>query len=1677
MALNLKTETVFTDDTAAAQAPLPPDQIAPHFPQLEILECLGRGGMGVVYKARQKTLNRLVALKLLAPERVGDAKFAERFTREAQALAALNHPNIVTIHDFGQAGGFYFLLMEFVDGLNLRQLLRMRKFTPEEALAIVPSLCDALQFAHDRGIVHRDIKPENILLDKTGRVKVADFGIAKMLGAGNGGASSSEAAAPTSATQSTLGTPGYSAPEQKTDPQRVDSRADIYSLGVVFYELLTGELPGKPIEAPSKKVRIDVRLDEVVLRALEQKPELRYQQASVLKTEVETIMTTPPAAGSRGSAAAAPPSDEAKAPAPPTADDLEEVRRQVTAPAIGLIVSSVLYGLFLIAVLFTWTILTRLTQEAALRIAGNEANAAIPRLTTIWAHGAGLSIAGQAAPIPWIYVIPVIVLALIGFDIVAFAGALRMRRLRSHQLAVAGSVSAMLGFGLTLPFGIWAFVVLNRREVREAFGKSDREPPVNAPPMAAKSGRLRAALIVGVLAWLFVTGTVTLITWNRPESWKVVAVMSWPQHSDALPMEEQANIATMIALIQSDVILGRVIDRLELDERSGNLDKRWGKRNLGLKLTKAQALFLLKQRLDVRSEGGTLILSVYGKRPETDYEALDIAAAITQEIRAYRREQHYSPADDIVTTVRATPPDILRVIAAGSGFVLGLLAGGLVLWRGFLRRGPQAASSRGSAGATPPSDEAKAPAPPTADDLEEVRRQVTAPAIALIVSSVLYGLFLIAALFIWTCGAALSIAAQAEPIIWIYVIPVILVLMGFDIVAFAGALRMRRLRSHQLALAGSVSAMLGFGLTLPFGIWAFVVLNRREVREAFGKGDREPPVKAPPRTLAPPSECAMGNGKPWVSYCVALAYAGTVLFGLLAEFFPGHVLNQWLVGIFLVLSCLTPLLALLLNRLATPQSLRTWFKLAAWLGAVTWLPVIGIATYYLYAISTLDESPWWAASLDDIILLALIWLGAVALPICVVRLWRAVKKPVTGSGASVPPVKAPPTAAKSGLPRWGKWALGCCVAGLLLLVGLTVTLYLLQGGAPQAVAAAPAIESVVVGRDRAHWERALIKAHGSVIPGLDVRVGTNSDFWLDHHIHDPFLINCTTYPGNKFSWSIKSVFHDIHYREGDDGDVTGEIVLREGTLTPEPDGSYVIGEFRPEKGVPLPPLPIVVRLAPADESPQAGKAPAAQVSARTKSESQTNSGPAITRWTVFGPGLLSVGIVVGIMVGLGFLIARAVWRAAKKPGTSGAAAAVTPQSALPPLPPTGQAPVQHKGLAIASLVLGLLSPLFCLLTGVPAIVCGHIARARARRAPAQYGGGGLALAGLILGYVALILTLIIVTMYFLLGTEVPAKTTSQSTNSESQANSGPAITRLTVSAGKAVIEGQGSTNAVLDIRIGKPGWGLAVIITDSHFTATIKPAWLGEGLEIVAKGSRGDEICNTRDRPTKPRGRFVLRDGTPTREADGSYVIGEFRPETGAPLPITVRLEKPEESKPGSLLAIYSAAAQNPSFGPVIERQVNKPVSDFPETTDVSTPESACAAWQRASARKDAQAVSRLSWVKIDPAEWEAWFRDEETRDREGLAIYLKALTESRIVEVQTWRDDLADVITFLPFPPGKGRHPYSARSFGRIGGQWKNLSEDCLPSLEAAHVNFAQKKEVIWEQLQSLQAGPATER
>ncbi len=312
------TDTV-TDVKQSAFNPPTVAELAPLFPQLEILELIGKGGMGAVYKARQKQLDRVVALKILPPGIGDDPAFAERFAREAKALAKLNHPGIVTLYEFGVASGYqpstlnsqlFFFLMEFVDGVNLRQLLHAGRISAHEALAIVPQICDALQFAHDQGIVHRDIKPENILMDRRGRVKVADFGLAKIVGnegradllVGQGREAMQQQRPTSDLTDAgkVMGTPQYMSPEQIHAPGEVDHRADIYALGVVFYQMLTGELPGKRLEPPSKKVQIDVRLDEIVLRALEKKPELRYQQVSEVKTGVETIVATPDASRRRG---------------------------------------------------------------------------------------------------------------------------------------------------------------------------------------------------------------------------------------------------------------------------------------------------------------------------------------------------------------------------------------------------------------------------------------------------------------------------------------------------------------------------------------------------------------------------------------------------------------------------------------------------------------------------------------------------------------------------------------------------------------------------------------------------------------------------------------------------------------------------------------------------------------------------------------------------------------------------------------------------------------------------------------------------------------------------------------------------------------------------------------------------------------------------------------------------------------------------------------------------------------------------------------------------------------------------------------------------------------------------------------------------------------------------------
>lgn len=232
------------DPTLAIDPPTP-QELATRFPKLVIHRLVGQGGMGAVYEASQPALDRKIALKIMRPQFAVRTDFTERFHREARALAKLNHPNIVSIYDFGDSDGLCYFLMEYVEGCNLKQLMRKGRLETSQSLAIVSQICQALQFAHDHGIVHRDIKTDNVLINEKGEVKIVDFGLAKLAFQNR----------PTHLTQvdQVMGTPNYMAPEQAAGKPDVDHRADIYSLGVVFYEMLTGELPVGRFEVPSQK--------------------------------------------------------------------------------------------------------------------------------------------------------------------------------------------------------------------------------------------------------------------------------------------------------------------------------------------------------------------------------------------------------------------------------------------------------------------------------------------------------------------------------------------------------------------------------------------------------------------------------------------------------------------------------------------------------------------------------------------------------------------------------------------------------------------------------------------------------------------------------------------------------------------------------------------------------------------------------------------------------------------------------------------------------------------------------------------------------------------------------------------------------------------------------------------------------------------------------------------------------------------------------------------------------------------------------------------------------------------------------------------------------------------------------------------------------------------------------
>jgi serine/threonine protein kinase len=278
--------------------PLRPEELDALLPDYEVLELIGLGGMGAVYKARSIRIGRMLAIKTLPAWIASSEDARQRFQREAQTLAAVNHPNIVTIHNIGEAENLPYIVMEYVDGVDLQQLIQSGTMEPKHALKLIPQICDALHYAHKCGLVHRDIKPGNILIDHENRIKIADFGLAKLLGRHAELPASSPTASRdamphgldlTQAGQ-VMGTPRYMAPEQRSRPTEVDHRADIYALGVVFYEMLRGHLPEDEKAAPENSAAIDKRLDKVLRRAMSKQPKKRQQDAHQIKQAFQQIV-------------------------------------------------------------------------------------------------------------------------------------------------------------------------------------------------------------------------------------------------------------------------------------------------------------------------------------------------------------------------------------------------------------------------------------------------------------------------------------------------------------------------------------------------------------------------------------------------------------------------------------------------------------------------------------------------------------------------------------------------------------------------------------------------------------------------------------------------------------------------------------------------------------------------------------------------------------------------------------------------------------------------------------------------------------------------------------------------------------------------------------------------------------------------------------------------------------------------------------------------------------------------------------------------------------------------------------------------------------------------------------------------------------------------------------------
>lgn len=254
-----------------------PSQLAPLFPGYEIENLIATGGMGAVYRAVQKSLDRTVAIKILPREFSNDAAFCAGFEAEAKAMARLNHPNLIGVYDFGEVDGMLYIIMEFVPGKSIFHSAHGIAINPDEVIRLVTGICNGLSHAHENGIIHRDIKPSNILLDLNAQPKIGDFGLARPI------------ETKVQEGEEIFGTPHYTAPEVVNSPQSVGYRADIFSVGVLLHELLTGRLPAEDQRPASAIVRCDIRFDAIIRRASNPLPELRYASAAEIARDLQAI--------------------------------------------------------------------------------------------------------------------------------------------------------------------------------------------------------------------------------------------------------------------------------------------------------------------------------------------------------------------------------------------------------------------------------------------------------------------------------------------------------------------------------------------------------------------------------------------------------------------------------------------------------------------------------------------------------------------------------------------------------------------------------------------------------------------------------------------------------------------------------------------------------------------------------------------------------------------------------------------------------------------------------------------------------------------------------------------------------------------------------------------------------------------------------------------------------------------------------------------------------------------------------------------------------------------------------------------------------------------------------------------------------------------------------------------